>query len=347
MSTKNARLFRFSLAATIVFAMSSTYALAHSQESLPVWVEPYTVNGELSWENIAWVETRFVSTDDAKSRWKALTDWATMRKRERAAVMRSRLEKDGVAAAALPEDCYDDDSCQLVGDIEELIARGPGAFPAFTALRAAVQEAAPAVEAFRLAVQTSWHVGLQRKDGTGDRLRVAAICDQAYRIAITGMQYPERQLPRLSESGLKLFYIGLNAEMRKQDRAHTDFVKRNVVADKWPKRSDLGESGSADLWLIIQHSDQDPVFQHRMLVQLTSAVAAGEANAGQVAYLYDRVMLKLSGKQRYGTQLSCDDGHFAPRPLEKDVGATDRLRKDIGMESMTEYLKLFPPECGE
>ncbi len=37
-------------------------------------------------------------------------------------------------------------------------------------------------------------------------------------------------------------------------------------------------------------------------------ILSGEVSKGDYAYLYDRVMLKISGKQRYGTQAMCLDG---------------------------------------
>ena len=46
-------------------------------------------------------------------------------------------------------------------------------------------------------------------------------------------------------------------------------------------------------------------------------------------------MLKLTGKQRYGTQFMCVDGRYAPQPIE-DETAVERLRLEAGMETLAE-----------
>jgi hypothetical protein len=63
------------------------------------------------------------------------------------------------------------------------------------------------------------------------------------------------------------------------------------------------------------------------------------------AYLYDRITLKLTGKQRYGTQLTCIDGHLVPQSLEEDTASLDEYRKNVGLPPLSEYLKRFPPTC--
>jgi hypothetical protein len=50
----------------------------------------------------------------------------------------------------------------------------------------------------------------------------------------------------------------------------------------------------------------------------------------------DYAMLKLTGKQRYGTQFHCVDGRRMPQPLEDDL-AVDRLRREAGIETLAEY----------
>jgi hypothetical protein len=77
---------------------------------------------------------------------------------------------------------------------------------------------------------------------------------------------------------------------------------------------------------------------------LEALVPSGEASAKDVAYLYDRVMLRLAGAQRYGSQMDCVKGSMQPQPLE-DARQVDTFRHQVGLPPMREYLKLFPKEC--
>ncbi len=52
-------------------------------------------------------------------------------------------------------------------------------------------------------------------------------------------------------------------------------------------------------------------------------------------------MLKLTGKQRYGTQVTCIDGERVPQPLDES-GAIDELRAGIGLPPLAGYLASFP-----
>ena len=61
----------------------------------------------------------------------------------------------------------------------------------------------------------------------------------------------------------------------------------------------------------------------------------GEANPGKFAGLSDRVSLKLSGKQRYGTQLRCVNTAREPMPLEDPAGV-DALRAAVGMRPLAD-----------
>ena len=66
-------------------------------------------------------------------------------------------------------------------------------------------------------------------------------------------------------------------------------------------------------------------------------VAQREVSQQNYAYLYDRVMLKLAGKQRYGTQAACIGGDLKPQALENEA-ALDKLRSEVGLGPEADYL---------
>ena len=104
----------------------------------------------------------------------------------------------------------------------------------------------------------------------------------------------------------------------------------------WPKRSHVGESAAKKAWLLVQHADARPAFQLRALRPIEPLMRAGEADRRNYASPYDRVMLKLTGTQRYATQPTCRGGRLVPMPLE-DEHASDARRREMGMDPLAEY----------
>lgn len=107
----------------------------------------------------------------------------------------------------------------------------------------------------------------------------------------------------------------------------------------WPGYSVLGKKGSHDLWLMVQHSDRDRPFQGHVLALLGKAVKAGDAAGSDLAYLTDRVRVGQRLPQVYGTQLTSAGGWLRPQPIE-DEANVDKRRKEAGMSTLAEYLKM-------
>jgi hypothetical protein len=51
------------------------------------------------------------------------------------------------------------------------------------------------------------------------------------------------------------------------------------------------------------------------------------------------VLLAEGKKQLYGTQFTIANGRLEPRPLE-DAANVDKLRKEVGLPPLAEYLKV-------
>lgn len=100
----------------------------------------------------------------------------------------------------------------------------------------------------------------------------------------------------------------------------------------WPGRSLVGEEGSSAAWLLVQHADDDPAFQERALALMQAAVETGEADAGELAYLVDRVRVAHGRPQVYGTQWN----RTGPHPIE-DPDRLDERRTAAGLPPYAEY----------
>ena len=127
-------------------------------------------------------------------------------------------------------------------------------------------------------------------------------------------------------------------KMMEIDRQNTTWLKEIVEKHGWPGKTLVGQDGAHSAWLLVQHADQDVVFQKKCLDLLKVAVKEKEASAQDFAYLTDRVLIAEKKKQIYGTQLTQEGDKLVPHPIE-DEEHVDERRKEIGLQPLAEYLK--------
>ena len=105
---------------------------------------------------------------------------------------------------------------------------------------------------------------------------------------------------------------------------------------------DLVGGSSNRFWAIVQHCDDDVLFQERVLALMKKGVEKNNADKENYALLTDRVLVGKHQKQIYGTPVNVDPKtHKAtPFPL-KDPKFVDKLRKKVGLEPLAAYLKSY------
>ncbi|MBA3456583.1 MAG: hypothetical protein H0T42_26070 [Deltaproteobacteria bacterium] len=116
------------------------------------------------------------------------------------------------------------------------------------------------------------------------------------------------------------------------DHANTTRMKEIIAHHGWPGHRLVGHEGAGDAWLLVQHADADRAFQKLCLARLAVAVAAGDADPIELAYLEDRVAVADGRPQRFGTQFGAD----GPQPIV-DEDNVDERRAAVGLGSMEEY----------
>jgi hypothetical protein len=152
------------------------------------------------------------------------------------------------------------------------------------------------------------------------------------------------RLPQMSEGARGVLATLAMGELARVDFENTQWLKAHVAAKGWPKYSEVGEKAANAAWLLAQHADHDPAFQLQALRLMEPLLATREVSAGDYAYLYDRITLKLTGKQRYATQFWCSEGKMQPRPLEQP-DQVDELRAAMQLPPLAEYAQFFRPTC--
>lgn len=323
------------IAALLTVCSASSIA---STPAPPAWLAPYIVKGALSYSNLDWARRRWSPDPKDQLEWRSALDWIAQFKGARAAEIVEDFRQAGVPGATLRAGCYGNEACQQVEDLQ----LGSAAFSGWDTLSGAAREATPYIEGYRYAVETTAHVVTTDPSTTlHDKLIAARILDQTNMIGLTGFHYPEQRLPSMSAHALAVFNLTVTHFSRMRFEADAAMLKTAVAARGWPRRSEIGESGMNAAWLVVQHADYDPLFQYKALQLIKARAQEGEGDPKNVAYLYDRIMLKVTGKQRYGTQLECKEGKLEPQPLE-DAEHLDSLRKEMNLPSFAEYLRGFP-----
>ena len=112
----------------------------------------------------------------------------------------------------------------------------------------------------------------------------------------------------------------------------------------FPGFDKVGKEGSQHFWLLVQHCDQYPEFQKKVLKSMDKEVKKHNANPNNYAYLYDRVKVNAGEKQLFGTQVTYEvetTGRAIPKIGLADSANVDQLRKDYGLDSLKNYLNMM------
>jgi hypothetical protein len=112
------------------------------------------------------------------------------------------------------------------------------------------------------------------------------------------------------------------------DADNTRWLAQVITTHGWPGTSLVGVDGAHATWLIAQHSSAE--HRKRWLPLLRAAVDAGEASAGDLAFLVDRVRTDTGLAQRYGTQWLVRDGRRRLFPLT-DPTTVNARRATVGL----------------
>lgn len=124
------------------------------------------------------------------------------------------------------------------------------------------------------------------------------------------------------------------------DRKHTEALKPILAGlpHKWPTLTTHGEELCHWVWILVQHSDHDLQFQKDCLDAVNKLFAEHpeEVIKQDLAYLTDRIMVKTTNQQKYGTQWQDFESFVVLRPLI-DKDSIDSLRKEMGLTPLADY----------
>lgn len=122
------------------------------------------------------------------------------------------------------------------------------------------------------------------------------------------------------------------------DSVNLTIISKILDERGWLGAKIIGGKGNSTLFLVIQHADS--ATQEKYLPMMREAVKLGNAYAGSLALLEDRVALKQGKKQIYGSQIGTDNitGVSFVQDLE-DPDNVDKRRAEVGLQPLADYVK--------
>lgn len=303
----------------------------------PPEVAAYVKDGRFEPGDYGWARGAFPdATPEQVAVFEAVTRWLAECQRTGHDKATAELTELGIESPQLPMGYSD---CPIV--LPQFDTRRP-----FAEFEAALREAKPVADTYIAAARLAEARALGNAASFAETLTARTIGEQMLRLAMSWGREPLADVPELSPDAGMVMRGLLSAAMARSDRANTAWLKAQVEEKGWPRISEVGEKAASASWLLTQHADLDPVFQLRALRLMEPLVAEGEVSKPNYAYLYDRIMLKLTGKQRYGTQWGACEGDVRRlQPLE-DAARLAELRAEMGLQTIEDYRRMMDQAAG-
>jgi len=162
------------------------------------------------------------------------------------------------------------------------------------------------------------------------------------------MQYPgiSNQLAKMVASGPKLRYQldeeGIDEEriwkkIEEVDRQNTSKLKKIVDEIGLPTIDKVGEEGSQNAWVLVQHAGQNELEFMKKYARMMEE-SMDQIVPRNYAYLIDRIRMMEDKPQIYGTQFIVKDGKTTPYDIG-DIENVDKRRAKVGLDSFEEGKK--------
>lgn len=304
--------------------LAATPAAAHPPP--PPALEPYIKDGQFEHGDFGWMRGAFDdASEQEKAEFLAITTWTDECLETAKTEVAQRLAEFGYPDAQT--------DTMFVGPLVCIQAAmrptltDKTSFAAFGRERALV---APIIDSFLVGVRLAEARSALFQSGFADELQVRPVGEQMLRASLSWGRGQLSDAPAVSPVGSAILFARLGAATLARDHANREWLKAQIAERGWPRISEVGVPAANAARLLVQHADSDPVFQLQALQLMEPLVASQEVSPPLFANTYDRAMLRISGKQRYGTWMTCVNGELVTQPLE-DEAAIDRLRTEVGL----------------
>ncbi|MBR0559304.1 DUF6624 domain-containing protein [Neokomagataea anthophila] len=311
--------------------------------SPPPSITPFIKNGTLDTSDYSFARGAFPgATPEQIKNWSSITDYLKQCSQEATYTEETALKKIGISTH-LKKETYQDHICSQVDYARYNIKD----FKTWEQFQTAYQRSLPYFQAYKMAIDAAVNATniLHRSDDIIDQTARRVIPDQVWRAPmLNDFQELSGVDPDIRKALMGRVFLTLNTV----DRDNTRWARHVLETKGWSGILKEGPHTANTLWLFIQHADDDPALQVMTLRQIEPLAKAGKSSKPDYALMYDRVMLATTGEQHYGSQLSCQNHHYAPSSL--DAGAQnpktlDARRAEMDLPSEAKYITYLPPHC--
>jgi len=140
--------------------------------------------------------------------------------------------------------------------------------------------------------------------------------------------------------------LRMKARMDSIDRANQNYVSNFLDNYGWPES--LSQQANNAIFLVIDHADNN--FSKKYFPMVSAKCESGLIPKAQVVTLEDRILMRSTKKQKYGTQTISKliDGKNVVYvwPIE-NVENVDQLRSSVGLPSMQSYIQMVENMTGQ
>lgn len=308
----------------------------------PAPLEPYIRDGRFQPGDYAWMRGRFEDATAAEQEaFAQVRGWINSCFEAGQAENRAALRAMGVAEPKLERVGFRYGLCAQVASMPYGME-----YKSFREFQVALAAATPVAETYLMAVDIAGQSRGPLGATLAEQLLARPLREQMLR---KGLGWGEGELshaPALPPMVKAIVRSRIAVALAEEDGSNTAWLKGISEKQGWPKISEVGERAASQAWLLVQHADADPVFQLQALRLMEPLLAKGEVSKQDYAYLYDRTMLKIAGKQRYATQVMCSGGRRMSQPLEDPV-AIERLRAEAGLKPLQDYMTDLQKTAGD
>lgn len=320
------------------------FSTASAAPAPPAVLAPFIHDGSFNPGDYGFVRGAFPgATAQQAADWKAIEAYGKTCMQDAALVQDTELKKLGIIASVPKDRGYQDRLCSQILDVTS--ARD--GFANWEAFRTALSRSLPYFQTYEAGITASVNAIHGAEENTlEEEATVRVIPDQAWR-APPGMGTLDN-LSGVDADTLRMLKSRTEQSIENVDWDNTHWVRHLLGTKGWSAVIKAGPRTAKMVWLMVQHADEDPAFQARALRQLAPYAHAGKFSRPDYALLTDRVMLATTGRQHYGSQLSCQNHHYAPYSLDaggEDPKTLDRRRAEMGLFSEAIYLTYLPSHC--
>lgn len=158
-----------------------------------------------------------------------------------------------------------------------------------------------------------------------------------------------RTTPTELENLAKNLHISLDSLMAIQQSIDFQNQKKvllflNETNNTWLDIASVGTDGLGVLWLIIQHTDNDLLFQEKCLDAMKKGLIEESGIWLHYAYLFDRVAVNQNKEQAFSTQfeefIKDVNGKYIDIIFKRNDKNADVFRQCIGLPSVKEYKEM-------